>query len=230
MNGNRCEHYSTLPRFYMQPSSHKKRPFILIDAIEKLEKIYFKPKDFFRKFSLPKNRLKRSERREAIICLLQFMVHYAELHTLRVVKNDVTFDNFSLQEICKNTLLSFSRIKRAIADLVKVGYIKLIKQFKKEDGTHKGRPSIREILPLFFIDLGIDMSQLNFSRAWKQKKIDKNLSKKNLSFLSQLIKTITFKKTRIPLQSQISNALSLYRSNPSKSPSHYFKQLTQKKE
>ena len=247
VSGNRCGHAPHAPRFFDQPDHHKRRPSVLGNAIEALKVVYRRPKKFFRKLSTfhPHDRQKRSERREAIASVSQVLLHYLELSTLRVgfFANSTKFIPLDLKYIAKQAGISFSRAKRAIADLVQAGYLKLTRQFtKQDDGTFKGAPSIREVAVQFFIDLGIDVQKLFFSREWKRKKDDKSLAKGTKQKLRGLIQAAsalggrvmaTVKrqgKSSVADKNLIRMALELHRANPERSPSDYLTELQRLKE
>jgi hypothetical protein len=244
--GNRCGHVPNDPRFYLRPENSKTRPSILENAIERLKDVYRRPKKFFRKLATfhPHNRQKRSERREAIASISQVLLNYLELSTLRVgFYAETKFINLDLEYIAKKAGLNFIRGKRAIADLVKAGYIKVSRQFdKKEDGTFKGKPSIREISVQFFIDLGIDVQKLFYTREWKRKKQEKLFQKKAQKKMRDMMqavasfgKRITPKNTRRTISQKaekdlIAKALELHKINPERSPSEYLQELRRFKE
>lgn len=243
VSGNRCGHAPHAPRFFNQPDHHKRRPSVLGNAIEALKDVYRRPKKFFRKLATfhPHDRQKRSERREAIASVSQVLLHYLELSTLRVgfFADPSKFIPLDLKYIAKQAGISISRAKRAIADLAKAGYLKLTRQFtKKDDGTFKGTPSIREIAVQFFIDLGIDVQKLFFSREWKRKKDEKSLSQKARQKFRGLVQAVTSfsgrvmtpamkrqGKSSVTDQTLIGKALELHRANPGRSPSDYLNEL-----
>jgi hypothetical protein len=243
VSGNRCGHAPNAPRFFNQPDNHKRRPSVLANAIDQLKNVYRRPKKFFRKLATfhPHDRQKRSERREAIASVSQVLLHYLELSTLRVgfFADPSKFIPLDLKYIAKQAGISISRAKRAIADLAKAGYLKLTRQFtKKDDGTFKGTPSIREIAVQFFIDLGIDIQKLFFSREWKRKKDEKSLSKQARQKFRGLVQAVTAFSGRVTSsvvkrhgkssatdQTLISRALELHRANPERSPSDYLGEL-----
>jgi hypothetical protein len=250
LSGNRCGHVPDAPRFYCRPAHHKSRPSLLEEAIEKLTAGYKRPKRFLRKlFDLhPKGRLKRSERREAIASVSQVLLHYLELETLQVGFYTLpnVFVSLDLKYIAKQAGLSLLRARRAINDLVKAGYVKLLRQFNKnEEGQFKGLASIRELTASFFSDLGIDSHHLFFLREWKRKKQEKALAKQGKKklrgilqaavFLGKKIAPTTTKKERPPAQArftkeQLTRALELHRANPARSPSDYLQELQKLKE
>lgn len=248
--GNRCGHVPREPRFYHRPENHKRRPSVLEGAILALESAYHVPKRFLKSFVglNPKNRRKRSERREAASSVAQVLLHYLELSTLRVGFYDGSggFVPLDLTYIAKKAGITFTRAKRAISDLVKAGYIKVARQFdKKDDGTFRGLPSIREISVQFFLDLGVDIERLFFTREWKRKKQEKSFAKQAnkklkgvlkaaLSFGRQGLSSISKRRNdhRVnqdidKTKNLIGRALELHKLNPERSVTDYFKELQQ---
>ncbi len=247
VTGNRCGHVPSVPRFFVRPVQHKPRPSILASAIDKLKDVYCRPKKFFGTLATfhPDDRQKRSERREAVASVSQVLLHYLELSTLKVgfYVDPNKFIPLDLKYIAKKAGISLSRAKRAIRDLAKAGYIKLTRQFnKKDDGTFKGLPSIREIAVQFFIDLGVDMQKLFHSREWKRKKEEKASAKVTQKVLGGLMRSVgafakrvtssSVKRQNKPSigQDLISQALALHKANPERSCGDYLKELQQLKE
>ncbi len=250
MTGNRCGHVPGTPRFFRPPDHHKPRPSTLEKAICQFKDVYRQPKRFLKKLvTVHKNgRQKRSERREAVTSVAQVLLHYLELSTLRVgfYTDPDQFKALDLKYIAQKAGISFLRAQRAIADLVKAGYIKVSRQFnKKEDGSFDGLASIRRIAIQFFMDLGINMQQLAFERDWKRKKEEKQRAKAEKSKLSGLLKaalqlegnkpiTHVVKKQRLQTidktKALIDQALTLHQLDPTHSPSDYLKQLQKQHE
>ena len=244
--GNRCGHLPHQPRFYLRPEHTKARPSVLEHAIERLKDVYHRPKKFFKKLATfhPSDRQKRSERREAIASVSQVLLHYLELSTLRVgFYAGTKFIHLDLEYIAKKAGLNFIRTKRAMADLVKAGYIQVSRQFdKKEDGTFKGKPSIREISVQFFVDLGMDIQKLFFTREWKRKKQEKVFQKKAQEKMRDMMQAVASfgkrtllrnkskKNTQQAEKDLITKALELHKINPERSPSEYLQELRRLKE
>ena len=261
VSGNRCGHVPDAPRFFNPPDHHKRRPAVLDRAIDAWEVVYRKAKKFFNKLatSHDNGRQVRSERREAIAAVSQVMLHYLELSTLWVgfYVSHNKFIHLDIEFIANKAGLSFSRAKRAIADLEEEGYVKTTRQYKKkEDGTFEGEPSIREISVQFFIDLGFDMQKLFFARDWKRKKDEKAQAKNGIKKLKGMVQAVTSFSGKlltssrqqpqrygscgqVPLkqgtaatidQNLISQALALHQADPSRSPSDYLKELQRRME
>lgn len=240
ISGNRCGHAPRDPRFYLRPEPHKPRPSVLEQAIDRLKDVYRRPKKFFKKLATfhLHDRQKRSERREAIASVSQVLLHYLELSTLRVgFFTEAGFVHLDLNYIAAKAGLSFIRAKRAIADLVRAGYIKVSRQFgKKDDGTFDGKPSIREISIQFFIDLGVDMQKLSSIRAWKRKKQEKVAEKRARKKMRDMMEAAASlgrrafppkKRARNVKTEQelIERAMELHKINPERSLTEHLKEL-----
>lgn len=241
--GNRCGHFPDAPRFFVRPEKHKRRPSILENAIEKLKDVYRRPKKFFGTLVTfhSHDRQIRSERREAIVSVSQVFLHYLELSTLRVgfYTGSGEFIPLDLMYIAKKANITVSRAKRAIESLVCAGYLKVSRQFtKKEDGTFKGKASIRELSARFFIDLGVDAQSLFFSREWKRKKDEKTVAKDAKKKMSGLMQAVRFGARKRIYSSMVSHkpaidpnlikqALESHRVNPERSCSDYLQELLQ---
>ena len=254
--GNRCGHDPEQLREYHRPPHHKPRPSILEQAIQNAAHYYNAPKKFLKKLGAlhPKNRRKRSERREAITSVLQVILHYIELISFKVGMNTTTSEVISLDIhfIADKAGTTPIRARRAIKDLVKAGYIKLSRQWtRKNDGSFVGLPSIREVTLEFFHDLGIDLLRLASVREWKRKKQEKVQGKraryqlkammatasalsasKAANTMASVVSKIFPKKPFVPTidRALISQALELYRASPERSPGDYLKMLLRKNE
>lgn len=180
LTGNRCGHDKNNPRFYCAPQHNIPTEFKR--AIEKLKTIYFKRKSKFAKRfdAINKHRQKRSERLEAIISVSQVLVHYLEAWTLRAgyFKDDGEFTDYTISFIAKQAGIAVTRARRALRDIVRVGYLNVKHRCAKlVDGTFKGYASARTLSIRFFADLGIDYQKLRALQEWKRKRNEKRFEK-----------------------------------------------------
>lgn len=248
--GNRCGHVPNDPRFYHRPEHHKPRPGILEQAIEKIKDLARKPKRILQKLARHLNdRQVRSEQRESLVSVMQVLLHFLDLVTLRVgfYSGLDKFIPLDLEYIAKKAGIHYLRAKRALERLADVGYITIIRQFdKKEDGTFSGKPSIRTISIQFFMDLGIDMIKFYSTREWKTKQLEKKHAKtarKNMVAILKagmqfgkkpfLKKFSSKRQTTLAIDANkalINEALERHRANPERSPSDHLKELQQRKE
>lgn len=240
--GNHCGHIPLEPRFFNSPPFHKKRPTILNKAISSLETVYRKSKQFMNKLCTthPNGRYVRSERREAVIVVSQVLMHYVHLSSLRIgfYTSWDKFKNLTLNTIIQKSGLNESRVKRAIKDLIKAGYLKVTRQYLKDEDENvtQGFPSIREVSPLFFHDLGMDMGKLALARDWKRKKEEKEQAKEGFKKLRGFVRGVSSFTKKIvskvipqeykPLSKDIiSKALQIYKDDPSRSLQDITKEL-----
>lgn len=244
--GNGCGHLKTVPRFYTFPSHHKPRPSVLQNAIDILKDAYFLPKKFAGFVGL---RQKRTERRESIVSVAQTLLHYTDLKTLEV---SIPTDNDSLEpnilKIAQYAQVNYERAKRALRDLVKMGYLSITRQYGTTSKGHEYRlPSKRRFSISFFTDLGINYRKITEARDWKIKReckdipVEHSLARKlSGAFKSVLEGTQTNKQTQRFKQDQndrkiisgdqqkniMDRAMSMFRSDPSRSISDYYRELS----
>ncbi|HJY22915.1 MAG TPA: hypothetical protein VJ279_08530 [Hanamia sp.] len=129
----------------------------------------------------------KSQRREAILRLLQVMVYYMDDATGRVGRllDNGLYEYYTMKKLAKFAGLKFKRAKRAMKAIVRAGYIKVTRQYKmdEETGKYEGRGSRREFLPKFFIDLDIsgDLWTKWFSQKnWKREREEKKRTKQDI--------------------------------------------------
>jgi hypothetical protein len=254
--GNGCGHHPKQLREYNRPLHHKPRPSILEQAIKNAAQYYHAPKKFLKNLNTlhPQNRRKRSERREAITSVLQVLLHYIELMSLKVGINTPASEVicFDIHFIADKAGIEPIRARRAMKDLVKAGYLKISRQWtRKDDGDYIGLPSLREFTLEFFHDLGIDLLRLASTREWKRKKEEKAQGRRGRHRLKRIIATVSAlsgSKAINPInsilskfykppsttdsskkQAHIRQALELHKANPAISISDYYR-LLQKNE
>lgn len=257
LSGNRCGHDRKNFRAYHRPPHHKPRPSVLEQAILNVAHYYHASKKFLQKLGVlhPKNRRKRSERREAIVSVSQVILHYIELGSLKVGMNTPTTEVISLDIhfIADKAGVKPLRARRAIQDMVRAGYIKLSRQWtRKDDGSFVGLPSIREVTLEFFHDLRIDLLRLASVREWKRKKQEKAQGKRARYTLKKIMATASVRSASQAVNTMasvvsklfpkknpfvtnidkalINQALELHTANPERSPSDYLKLLLRKNE
>ncbi len=194
--GNRCGHHPKQLREYHRPLHHKPRPSLLEQAIQNAARYYTFPKKFLKKLSTlhPQNRRKRSERREAITSVLQVLLHYIELISLKVGMNtpDSEVISLDIHFIAEKAGIEPLRARRALKELVKAGYLKISRRWtRKDDGDYMGLPSIREFTLEFFHDLGVDLLRLASLREWKRKKEEKAQGRRGRYRLKRVMATVS---------------------------------------
>jgi hypothetical protein len=183
---NYCNHVPFEPKLFVIPTDHKPRAKVVQETDKRLQAAYGKPKASLKslQFHDESGHQVKSQRREAAIALLQVMNYYQDDATGRIgrLKNNGSFGDHSLSKLAKYAGIKLRRAIRAMADIIKAGYIKVVRQFDndKDTGRYKGIPSIRSFLPKFFIDLDVKGSIWTkwFSqRGWANERMEKKVNK-----------------------------------------------------
>jgi hypothetical protein len=170
-NGNKREHDPRNPVFPGLLS--KSQPRILHWALEEIRKWYKKsPLDPDAKKPSPllfprKIRGMRSERREAILCLLEAILHRLELHSRYVGtpnyrQKPYGFIDESMAGLAKLAGLEKRRCERAMRELMQAGLITSQRRSAKHpDGSYYGLRAIRKVQEKLFAVL-----ELMSDRPW----------------------------------------------------------------
>lgn len=169
--GNKCGHDPEAPRFFAPPPQHNARPKILQRIQTAIRDYYARPSA-----TLPvlnavneSERQQRSERREACCSILQALIHYTDLVTLRVgfPQADGTMAGLTMETLAKlsglahldtatGEVVCMRRAERAIADLKAAGIITVKRQYEEpEKGVYKGLAAIRTVSKHLFTALGL---------------------------------------------------------------------------
>ena len=192
-SGNRCGHDPANPKL-SPPEPIKKGPGapprILSLAAEKVKEWFFNPGICPLLQSRP-NRQVRSERREACLVVLEFLLSRLDLASLCVGAPTLNngFIDLGMKTIVKGTDLSQRRCERAIGQLKKAGFME-VKQprIKTKDGKYQGLRAIRVITARFFAWLGLG-AMLARERARATKALRDRVRKFVLS-LSDLMRRV----------------------------------------
>jgi len=121
--GNFCGHDPRNPRFTLtRPAKIGKGgiPPILTELAERLQDYYHRPRQLIPSLDLANgsNRQQRSERREACVLLLNALLKYTDLASLRVgIPTQNGFLSLTVDYIAKQTGMTLKRVERALADL-----------------------------------------------------------------------------------------------------------------
>jgi hypothetical protein len=208
VTGNRCGHISSSPHTIFFPFEFN-RPQIIQKLMQSARAYYQAPRRYLT--SLIKNRKTRSEGRESIMLIALTIIYNLELSTMTIVKNDYNFIPASLNEMSKQSGLTMSRGRRALAKLVNAGYLSVTKQFYKANDTYTGLASIREVTSKFWNELGF-LADYSFQKHYKTKRLAKRDSKINArSILSKVGKAAgfiyhNFRKQKAAIKADTSNA------------------------
>lgn len=201
-SGNWCGHDPLNPRFFDIPESHARRPDVLQFAQNNLKRFYFAPGKWLASlnFTRVKSRKMRSEARERNAAVLQVLLHYLELASMRVgIPNaDGIFLPIDMKFIAKKLGWrtdaddeedrarlaagrnpkdrGIKRVWRAIADLKRAGYVTVHPRFTKVlegEQDYTGLPAVRCLLPKVFHELGIQYERLKLRRDQAAKRLRK---------------------------------------------------------
>lgn len=181
-SGNRCGHQPDVPRYFAPPTEHAERPKILVSAVEAIKKFYAAPDKIFPALNAANgsDRQQRSERREAEAALLQCILHYTDLVTLRVgiPQADGSMMGLTMPYLAEKSGLGERRTERAIADLKKAGLIKVFPVCKKiSEAAYKGAAAIRTLSELVFTVLGLGGWLKKERKRASQRRQQKNQSR-----------------------------------------------------
>jgi hypothetical protein len=185
-----CDHIRNDPR-YFESAHHKKRPDIIMAALDSLKKSYKKAKILYKLFY--RQQKIHSQRREAIILVLGVMLHYMDLETLEIgFFNDLgDFIRLDIAKIASYANITLTRANRAIRDIHRAGYLTTIRQYTQlDDGRKIGKTAIRTLSQSLFRDLKIDHLSVFKAMEWKRKRNEKTLAKKNKRRLYALMASI----------------------------------------
>lgn len=169
--GNKCGHFPKNPRFYQKTDNYKYRYSAIEYAIEALKRSYTEPTKLMKKLLCHvnnKDRIRRSERREAIISVSQLFLSYTDSKTLfvRVPTANGHKLFLDLKWIAEKVNMKVIRVRRAIMCMVKAGYLEIKRQYNTA--------SIKRIAAQFFIDLGVKQEKLFEMKAFKEKREELN--------------------------------------------------------
>jgi hypothetical protein len=157
--GNFCGHHPDAPRLELvKPSTLKNRPKILGRLQEEVQQYYRSPSRLPSLNAANRSkRQQRSERREACILVLNSILEYTDLTSLRCgVPTSSGFQSLTFEFLAQFTGMGLRRIERAVADL-KIGNILTVSQPRQlqEDGSYKGLAAVKAVNSLLFGAFGL---------------------------------------------------------------------------
>jgi hypothetical protein len=196
LQGNRCGHLPSEPRWFEPPKQHT-RPKIISKAIGEIRRYYRQPASVIPSLNLANDstRQQRSERREACLSVLGCLLHYLDLTTLRVgiPQQNQSFQGISMLFIAEKCDLTLKRTERAAADLVKSGLITVYPLCEKlSDTVYKGYAAIRTISTKLFTIFGMG-GRLKFERDRAADRQRKRLKKEDTKSKAKVDLLITAK-------------------------------------
>lgn len=157
--GNFCGHQPDAPRLELvKPSTLNNRPKILQRLQEEVRQYYRSPSRLPSLNAANRSkRQQRSERREACILVLNAILEYTDLASLRCgVPTSSGFQSLTFEFLAQFTGMGLRRIERAVADL-KFGNILTVSQPRQlqEDGSYKGLAAVKAVNSLLFGAFGL---------------------------------------------------------------------------
>ena len=186
--GNRCGHEPATPRRFTPPPSHKARPTILLRLGERLHDYYGTPQGTLPSLNLANgsDRQQRSERREACLIVLNALIHYLDLVTLRVgipkANGEVT--GLTVDFLVERTTLCKRRVERATRDLVNAGIIRVHPVTKRDaSGSYIGKGAIRTVTRTLFAVFGLEgwLKHERDRAAAKRRKLRMRMMKRDMA-------------------------------------------------
>ena len=159
-DGNRCGHNSKSPRLEPLVPIRKGKgglPRILSLAAEKSKAWYDEPDKCLKLNSRP-NRKLRSERREAIIIIIETLLKRLDVASLRIgIPVQSGFLDIDMKTIVRESGLNQRRCERAISHLKQAGFLKVSqKHIKQASGKYVALRAVRIFTQDFFVWLGLD--------------------------------------------------------------------------
>jgi hypothetical protein len=199
--GNGCGHVPSSPKGFTPPTHHRVRPGVLVKLSARLQAYYTDPGTILPSLNLANGsaRQQRSERREACLIVLNVLIHYLDLVTLRVgiPKANGNMRGLTVDFIAEKAELKKRRAERAISDLVAAGVITVhaIAQ-RDEQGNYSGKGAIRTVTKKLFELFGLG-NWLKYERdraAAKRRKLRMRAMKRDLA-RRDIITRDLFKRT-----------------------------------
>ena len=194
--GNWCGHDKENPRYYYGKLAHKKRPMILEKAKAAAQRFYESPNKIMCGLKVIRysNRQIRSESREAIASVIQVLMHYIDLASLRFVMptSDGSLFCPTMKFIAKSAGIGVKRLSRVIAELKKVGYLTVCERYKKTGDDYVGLSAVKCVRPQLFYALGISHMDLERQRKRAAKALIAKERMRRQSENSLLISKLSF--------------------------------------
>ena len=195
--GNWCGHDKDNPRYFYGKLTHKKRPVILEQAKKAAEFFYQTPGRFLQGLRVLRDskRRIRSESREAIASVIQVLMHYLDLASLRfVMPTEGGLFCPSLKFIAKSAGIGEKRLSRVLHILKRAGYLTINERYKKEGDKYIGLSAVKCVRPQLFVALGISLKDLEKQRKRASKAAKAKERIRRQEERSLLISKLSFSK------------------------------------
>ncbi len=157
--GNFCGHQPNAPRLeLLRPTTAKKRPGILTELQRRVRQYYGAPR-YIPSLNAANGskRQQRSERREACLLLLNAILEFTDLASLRCgVPTSGGFISLTLDYLVRYTGLTMRRAERAMADLKRANLLTVSQPRQlQEDGSWRGLAAVKAVNALLFTAFGL---------------------------------------------------------------------------
>ncbi|HEK2572444.1 TPA: hypothetical protein SMT25_005598 [Pseudomonas aeruginosa] len=157
--GNFCGHRPDAPRLELvKPSTDKTRPKILAELQSRVRQYYRSPR-YIPSLNAANGsrRQQRSERREACLLLLNAILEFTDLSSLRCgVPTSAGFISLTLDYLVQYTGMNMRRAERAMADLKRANLLTVSQPRQlQEDGSWRGLAAVKAVNALLFTAFGL---------------------------------------------------------------------------
>ena len=157
--GNFCGHQPDAPRLELvRPTTDKIRPKILAELQGRVRQYYRAPRYIPSLNSANgSKRQQRSERREACLLLLNAILEFTDLTSLRCgVPTSAGFISLTLDYLVQYTGMNMRRAERAMADLKRANLLTVSQPRQlQEDGSWRGLAAVKAVNALLFTAFGL---------------------------------------------------------------------------
>ncbi len=194
--GNWCGHDKENPRYFYGKLTHKERPLILEKAKLAAQLFYEAPSKMLGGLRVLRLSLRqmRSEFRESIASVIQVLMHYVDLSSLRFVMPTSEGGLFcpTLEFIAKAANIGMKRLSRVMAELKNVGYLTISERYKKKGDDFIGLSAVKCLSPHLFYALGISHLDLKRQRKRASKSLIAKERMRRQSEHSLLVSKLSF--------------------------------------
>lgn len=157
--GNFCGHQPDAPRLELvRATTNKTRPKILAELQRRVRQYYSAPR-YIPSLNAANGskRQQRSERREACLLLLNAILEFTDLASLRCgVPSSNGFISLTLDYLVQYTGLNMRRAERAIADLKRANLLTVSQPRQlQDDGSWRGLAAVKAVNALLFTAFGL---------------------------------------------------------------------------
>jgi hypothetical protein len=157
--GNFCGHQPDAPRLELvKPSTDKTRPKILAELQSRVRQYYRSPR-YIPSLNAANGsrRQQRSERREACLLLLNAILEFTDLASLRCgVPTSAGFISLTLDYLVQYTGMNMRRAERAMADLKRANLLTVSQPRQlQDDGSWRGLAAVKAVNALLFTAFGL---------------------------------------------------------------------------